>query len=43
VPEIRPQHLVTKQFLRTEAARMIVAHEFTSFAVTGALKCRALW
>jgi hypothetical protein len=41
--EIRPQYRVTKQFLRADAARIIVAHEPISFAATGALKCRILW
>jgi hypothetical protein len=41
--EIRPQYRAAKRFLRTDTARMIVAHESTGFAATGALKCRTLW
>jgi hypothetical protein len=41
--DIRAPYHVTEQFLRTAAARMIVAHELSLFAATGELKCRILW
>jgi hypothetical protein len=41
--EIRHHTAPPYDFLQTDTERMIVANDSTSFAATGALKCRTLW